>query len=82
MGDRNSSVTRVWPVFEYLFQRDDTGSQWLSQLLSMGSLANLAGVRGKMGLGRYCHELPHVIDEFRGCFGPFWGTRDRTRWAI
>lgn len=34
MGDYNSSVTRVWPVFEYLLQKDVSGRTWLAPLLN------------------------------------------------
>lgn len=37
MGERNSSVTRVWPVFDFLFHADSSGQAWLSALLHMGS---------------------------------------------
>jgi hypothetical protein len=37
MGEFNSSVTRVWPIFDYLFNRDSTGIEWFPQLLRMGS---------------------------------------------
>jgi hypothetical protein len=35
MGDRNSSITRVWPVFDYLFADDPTGESWLRQLIGL-----------------------------------------------
>lgn len=37
MGQFNSSVTRVWPVFDCLFAQDSTGEAWLKSLLSLGS---------------------------------------------
>jgi hypothetical protein len=37
MGEFNSSVTRVWPVFDFLFAQDATGLTWLKSLLSLGS---------------------------------------------
>lgn len=37
MGDRNSSVTRVWPVFDRLFDQDPSGKSWLVPLLRLGS---------------------------------------------
>jgi hypothetical protein len=37
MGEHNSSVTRVWPVFDYLFHYDPTGTAWLPWLLKLGS---------------------------------------------
>lgn len=39
MGDFNSSVTRVWPVFDCMFQQDSTGMAWLPSLLKLGSRA-------------------------------------------
>lgn len=38
MGEKDSTVTRVWPVFDCLFQKDPTGASWLSKLLGMGSI--------------------------------------------
>jgi hypothetical protein len=35
MGEANSSVTRVWPVFDSLFAADPSGVQWLNGLLRM-----------------------------------------------
>lgn len=35
MGESNSSVTRVWPVFDYLLQKDSTGSDWLPDLIEL-----------------------------------------------
>jgi hypothetical protein len=40
MGEYNSSVTRVWPVFDWLFQDDPTGAKWLPPLLKLGSRAD------------------------------------------
>jgi len=37
MGEFNSSVTRVWPVFDWLLRSDPTGSAWLTTLLRLGS---------------------------------------------
>jgi hypothetical protein len=39
MGEHNSSVTRVWPVFDSLLQHDPTGAAWLPWLLKLGSRA-------------------------------------------
>jgi hypothetical protein len=38
MGDVNSSVTRVWPVFDTLIASDETGDKWLTQLLSLAPM--------------------------------------------
>lgn len=37
MGNRNSSVTRVWPLFDRLFDQDPSGKSWLVPLLRLGS---------------------------------------------
>ena len=39
MGENNSSLTRVVPVFESLYTSDPRGSVWLPYLLSIGSRA-------------------------------------------
>lgn len=41
MGEHNSSVTRVWPVFDCLFASDPTGASWLPELLRTGNRADL-----------------------------------------
>ena len=42
MGEMNSSVTRVWPVFDCLLSNDPTGEKWLAPLLQLGSLSGNA----------------------------------------
>lgn len=37
MGKHDSSLTRVAPLFDALFARDDAGSNWLNDLLTLGS---------------------------------------------
>jgi hypothetical protein len=37
MGQLNSSITRVWPVFDFLLQQDATGQSWLPKLLGLCS---------------------------------------------
>ena len=37
MGERNSSITRVRPVFRQLFQKDRSGQKWLPVLLRLAS---------------------------------------------
>src|SRR4051812_43164545 len=37
MGKRNSSRTRVAPVFDALLKRDPSGSSWLTPLMALGS---------------------------------------------
>jgi hypothetical protein len=45
VGDYNSSITRVWPVFDSLFRADPTGTAWLRSLLKLGSQATRADRR-------------------------------------
>lgn len=35
MGDYNSSVTRVWPVFDFLLAKDPSGCAWLRRLIGL-----------------------------------------------
>ena len=35
MGNANSSVTRVWPVFDTLLDLDPSGQSWLLDFLKM-----------------------------------------------
>lgn len=42
MGDFNSSVTRVWPAFDFLFNKDSTGATWLQPLLELCSIRDAA----------------------------------------
>ncbi len=39
MGEFNSSITRVWPVFETLLASDPTGKQWLGELMRLATLS-------------------------------------------
>jgi len=50
MGRFNSSATRVVPVFDHLYERDPTGRDWLSYLLSVGSRAKHVDVPTDPGL--------------------------------
>jgi hypothetical protein len=65
MGEYNSSVTRVWPVFDSLFGRDPTGTTWLPMLLKLGSRAGkvVQSIHSSTGsllpeLGRFEPNLP------------------------
>ncbi len=49
MGRRNSSKTRVQPVFESLLQRDPTGKRWLPQLLDLIETPSDSIVRASQG---------------------------------
>jgi hypothetical protein len=40
MGIYNSSLTRVQPVFEHLYERDQSGTSWLLPLLRLASHSN------------------------------------------
>jgi hypothetical protein len=46
-GRFNSSITRVWPIFNYLLHRDPTGMTWLPDLLRLGDHRNIT-----------CHHAP------------------------
>jgi hypothetical protein len=39
VGDQNSSVTRVWPVFDAMIHRDSAGVEWVAGLMRCGSRA-------------------------------------------
>jgi hypothetical protein len=60
MGEFNSSVTRVWPVFEWLFRSDPTGTSWLGSLLRIGSRAEEAEPDLLADPGALCTELARV----------------------
>ena len=48
MGDYNSSVTRVWPVFDFLLAKDPSGRSWLRRLIQLadrGANADLGELR-------------------------------------
>ncbi len=62
MGQYNSSVTRVWPVFDYLFRKDQTGGSWLTKLVALGG-ADAAARFGNLGdldvaLARFERAVP------------------------
>lgn len=57
MGNFNSSVTRVWPVFDWLFTHDPTGDAWLHKLLMLGSLSAGSSPSIFMTPGRLLPEL-------------------------
>ncbi len=40
MGQKNSSATRVEPIFEQLLRRDPSGKEWLASLLSLAKRAD------------------------------------------
>jgi hypothetical protein len=42
MGIRNSSITRVWPVFDLLFAEDSSGKTWLPGLIHLAPNKKLA----------------------------------------
>jgi hypothetical protein len=41
MGEYNSTVTRVWPIFDCLLHNDPTGTTWLPSLLKLGSRSTI-----------------------------------------
>lgn len=59
MGQYNSSVTRVWPVFDWLFALDPTGRCWLADLLQMGSLSGNVTQSFFRDAGSLLPELGH-----------------------
>lgn len=46
MGTRNSSITRVWPLFDLLFARSPDGRDWLGRLISLAPNRDLAEAIG------------------------------------
>lgn len=42
MGAYNSSITRIWPVFDLLFARDSTGKTWMPGLIQLAPNEKLA----------------------------------------
>jgi hypothetical protein len=44
MGNRNSSKTRVVPIFDRLFASDPTGLSWLPGLIQLGSCSSAVSV--------------------------------------
>jgi hypothetical protein len=74
MGEFNSSVTRVWPVFDSLFHGDGTGTTWLTSLLKLGSRAALVDqqiIHSNPGpilpkLARFERPLPGAIRKVLG----------------
>jgi hypothetical protein len=70
MGEHNSSVTRVWPVFEYLLTRDPTGSTWLLPLMKLGSEAHRVDQTIFADPGRLpkrqCKPVPQIIKKAIG----------------
>lgn len=57
MGNRNSSVTRVWPVFDKLLDQDPSGDTWLVPLLKLGSRSVEASPAILRDPGRLLPEL-------------------------
>lgn len=65
MGLRNSSKTRVAPVFAALFAKDRTGRLWLPQLLGLGSRSKALDTERDVG------TLPEDHP-------PWWGDNERS----
>jgi hypothetical protein len=76
-GEWNSSVTRVWPVFLQLLDRDSTGKSWLKDLLELAGKQNVlaasmsqldctiaADLRGERPFTRYepAVRLPRCLE--------------------
>lgn len=73
MGNFNSSVTRVWPVFDRLLAADATGESWLGELLRLGHLAAhsstaIFGGHGRLltSLSQYENDLPAPLVKVLG----------------
>lgn len=64
MGKKNSSHTRVEPVFDALMDKDPTGGSWLPQLLQMGSRST--GRTGNLAAGSLESGHPR-----------WWGKKER-----
>lgn len=67
MGEVNSSVTRVWPVFDTLFASDLSGKSWLDRLLGLadcrfGSQAGLL----VPSLGKFDRAIPRNLTKVLG----------------
>lgn len=67
MGEHNSSITRVWPVFDHLFDKDPTGASWFGDLLRMGSRAGKTDIASlvtgdlRPDLAKWGRPLPSAI---------------------
>ena len=57
MGVFNSSITRVWPVFEFLLHRDALGTEWFPKLLRLANASTCIGDSSAHAPGPL---LPHV----------------------
>ena len=72
MGNKNSSVTRVWPVFDQLLEKDPTGQTWLPQLVALGTGPLASELAGKdLGtlipkVAEFSRELPGVMKKVLG----------------
>jgi hypothetical protein len=67
MGEVNSSVTRVWPVFDTLFARDESGDQWLAGLLSLAPMFPHCEAGSVLpDLSRFNKELPGILKAVLG----------------
>ena len=64
MGQFNSSLTRVQPVFDWLVDSDPTGRSWLLRLLQLGSRASAI-------------TLPDEIGELEAGHPRWWGQHER-----
>jgi hypothetical protein len=60
MGIYNSSLTRVQPVFEYLYERDQNGTSWLLPLLRLANHSHHVPIDFEPGplVEAPCYEFP------------------------
>lgn len=87
MGKFNSSITRVWPVFDLLLDRDANGTTWLKDLLRLAPKSPLKQELLARPLGNL---LPHLSEftrpiprNLRKELGPQWSEAlQRIRWAF
>jgi hypothetical protein len=64
MGQYNSSLTRVQPVFDWLVDSDPTGRSWLLRLLQLGSRASEIA-------------LPQNVGDLEAGHPRWWGKHER-----
>jgi len=69
-GVFNSSITRCWPIFQQLLERDPTGRSWLGSILGLapevGRAANLLAVSGSRLRPSCSEERPHKNNVLKG----------------
>jgi hypothetical protein len=67
MGEANSSVTRVWPVFDTLFASDPSGEMWLTKFLGLaGNRVCLQSGTLISALGKFDKAIPGNLTKVLG----------------